>query len=67
MVAHQTECFRLEQRSVIIFLVPEKCKSCEIYKRTCECAQKNMFAYGLKMNFPLQVCDMVQGHGRIYL
>ena len=33
MVANQTECSKLEQRSVINFFVAEKCKSCEIYER----------------------------------
>ena len=33
MEANQTEYFRLEQRSVINFLVAEKCKPCEIYWR----------------------------------
>ena len=32
----QTECSRLEQRSVIIFLVSEKCKPREIYRRMCD-------------------------------
>ena len=31
MVANQILCFRLEQRSVIKFLVAEKCKPSEIY------------------------------------
>ena len=33
MTTNQTECPRLEQRSVIKFLVTEKCKPCKIYKR----------------------------------
>ena len=33
MAANQTESSRLEQRSVIKFLVAEKCKPCEIYRR----------------------------------
>ena len=36
MAAKQTEYSRLELRSVINFLVAEKCKSCEIYKRMCD-------------------------------
>ena len=32
-MSNQTECSRLEQRSVIKFLVAEKCKPCEIYRR----------------------------------
>ena len=33
MAANQTECFRLEQRSVIKFLMAEKYKLYEIYWR----------------------------------
>ena len=33
MAANQTECFTLEQRSVIKFLLVEKGKPCEIYRR----------------------------------
>ena len=29
------KCSRLEQRSVIKFLVAEKCKQCEVYRRMC--------------------------------
>ena len=36
MVENQTEYSRLEQRSVIKFVMAEKCKSCEIYWRTCD-------------------------------
>ena len=32
MVTNKTECSKLEQRSVIKFLVAEKCKPYEIYK-----------------------------------
>ena len=35
MVWNQTECSKLEQRSVIKFLVAEKCKPCEIYRKMC--------------------------------
>ena len=35
MAANQTECSKLEQRSVIESLVSEKYKQCEIYKRVC--------------------------------
>ena len=35
MVANQMECFRLEQRSIMKFLVTENCKPCEIYKWIC--------------------------------
>ena len=34
--ANQTECSRLEQRSVIKFVVAEKCKPCEMYRRMCD-------------------------------
>ena len=55
MTANQTECSRLEQRFVIIFLVAEKCKPCEIYKRTCDvyqeaCFGQKMFTNGLNMD-----------------
>ena len=33
MVANQTECSRLEQKSVIKFLLVGKGKLCEIYRR----------------------------------
>ena len=36
MVMNQTECSSLEQRSVIKFLLTEKCKSCEIYRKMCD-------------------------------
>ena len=36
MAAYQTKWFRLEQRSVIKFLVTEKCKPCESYRRMCD-------------------------------
>ena len=35
MVANQTDCFRLEQRSAITFFVAEKYKLCKIYRRMC--------------------------------
>ena len=33
MKANQTKCSRLEQRSIFKFLVAEKCKPCEIYRK----------------------------------
>ena len=36
MVANKAEFLRLELRSVIKFLVAEKCKPCEIYRRMCD-------------------------------
>ena len=35
-MANQTEYSRLEQRSLMKFLVAEKCKPYEIYKRICD-------------------------------
>ena len=35
MVENQTEYWRFEQKSVIKFLVAEKCKPCEINRRIC--------------------------------
>ena len=55
IATYQTECSRLEQRSVIKFLLVEKCKPYEIYKRMCnECWEacfcfKKMFTNGLNM------------------
>ena len=45
------ESLRLEQRSVIKFLVAEKCKPCEIYRRLCDVyetasfSQKNVYKW----------------------
>ena len=52
MMANQTECFRLEQRSVIDFLVAEKCKPCGM------CTEKNVlvqkrFTNWLNVDLPL--------------
>ena len=35
-MANQTECSRHEQRSVIKFLLAEKCKQYELYRRMCD-------------------------------
>ena len=35
MRGNETECSRPKQRSVIIYLVAEKCRKCEIYRRIC--------------------------------
>ena len=43
MVANQTKCPRLEQRSVIKLLVAEKCKPYEIYRRICDVYGKTCF------------------------
>ena len=40
MAAHPTEFTRPEQRSVIEFLVAEKCKPCEIYRRVYDVHEK---------------------------
>ena len=53
-VAHQTDCSRFEQRSVIQFLMAKKCKPCEIYWRLCDaqgetCFSQKMFANWLNM------------------
>ena len=56
------ECSRLEQWCVIHFLVAEKCKLSEIYKRMCDVLReanfnkKKMFTNGLNMSSPLE-CD----------
>ena len=36
MTENQMEYSRLEQKSLIKFLVTENCKSCEIYTRMCD-------------------------------
>ena len=56
MVANQTECSRFEQRSVIKFLVAEKCKTWEIYRSVFDvyeeaCFNKNIYANWLNMGF----------------
>ena len=42
MAANQTECFRLEQRSVMKVLLAKKCKPYEIYTRNVMCAEKHV-------------------------
>ena len=60
MVANQTECSRLEQRFVMKYLVTEKCKLYDIYKRIYDVygeqcySQTKMFTIGLKMGLLLQ-------------
>ena len=58
---NQTEHSRFEQRSLIKFLVAEKCKPCEIYRRTCDVYReayfsknKKGFTNWLNINLPLQ-------------
>ena len=43
MLANQIECFRLEQISVIKFLLAEKCKSYEIYRRIYDVKREAYF------------------------
>ena len=59
MAANQTECFMIKQRSVIKFLVAERYKPCEIYRRMCDayreaCFSQKMFTSGLNIGFLLQ-------------
>ena len=51
MLANQTEYSRLEHRSVIRFLVAEKCKLCEIYRIMCDVYKETCFSY--KENYKL--------------
>ena len=44
MVANQTECSRLEQRSIIKFLVADKRKPYEIYRLMCDVYRKAYFS-----------------------
>ena len=57
MVVNQTDCFRLEQRSVIKVLVTEKCKIywriCDVYGKAYDLVKK-MFTSGLNMGLLLQ-------------
>ena len=45
MVANQTECSRFEQRSVMKFLVAEKCKTCMMCMEKCVLVQKNAYKF----------------------
>ena len=57
MEANQTESSMLEQKSVIKFLVAEKCKPCEVYWQICDVyreaffSQEKMFTIRLKYEF----------------
>ena len=56
MVANQTECSRLQQRSVVKFLLGEKCKPCENHKRLCDGYREThfsqkMFTNGIDIDF----------------
>ena len=58
MIANQVKCSRLEQRSIIKFLLAENCKPCEIYRRICDVygearfIKKKMFTNRLNMSLP---------------
>ena len=59
MVANPTECSKLEQRSVMKFLMAEKHKACEIHRRMCDvyeeaCLSQKMFINGWDRGLPLQ-------------
>ena len=59
MVANQTEASRLEQRTVIKFLMAQKCKPCEIYRRMHGVYweayfSQRIFSNGLNMGLPIQ-------------
>ena len=63
-MAQITECSRLEQRSVIKFLVAQKCKQYETYRRMCNMYGKACFSQTnacfsqtneLNMDFSLRV------------
>ena len=49
MATNQTECSRLEQRSVIKFLVAEKCKPYGIYRRMCDVTEVYFSKRSLQM------------------
>ena len=60
MTVKQTECFRLEQRSGIRFLLAEKCKPCEIYTRLFDVYRESVCMLSLsfsqkclQMSYPL--------------
>ena len=65
MASNQTECTRLEQKSLIKILVVEKCKRCKIYRRMCnvyrEVLVQKMFTNGLNMSL-LKRCSMELKH-----
>ena len=61
MVTNQTECFILEQRSVMKSLLVENCKQCQIYTRKCDMyielcfsKKKKIFKNVLNMALTLQ-------------
>ena len=63
MAENQTESFRLEQRSVIRFLMAEKYKPCEIYRKMCnmygeDFLLKKSIYWWAKHGFALQLYDI---------
>ena len=56
MITNQTECSRLEQRSVIKCSVAEKCKPCEIYKRMCDVYGEVCFSKIIFYNWAKHEC-----------
>ena len=54
IAANQTKRSRLERKTVIKFLVAEKRKLCDIYKRMCDVCREyfseKMFANGLNIS-----------------
>ena len=54
--ANQTQCSRLEQKSVINFLVAENFKPCEIYKRMCIVNEKTCLSQKCLQKSKVWVC-----------
>ena len=50
MTVNQTDCSKLEERSVITFLVAEKCKPCEIYRRISDVYGEACFNQNIVVN-----------------
>ena len=56
MAANQPACSRFEQRSVIKFLLTEKCKPCEIYKKMCDGYKEACFSQDKNL-YKLAKCE----------
>ena len=62
MVSNQTAYSKLEQRSVSKFLIAEKCKQCEIYRKINDVygeaclSQNKILTNGLNAGLPLWAC-----------
>ena len=54
MKPNQTECFRLKQRSVIIYLVAEEYKPSEIYWRMCDGFGEVVISQTIFINEPIR-------------